>query len=465
MATRVGTVAVGTTVSAAKTITAGHAGIAHIKWEAGAVLNSSFNDSLGNTWTVASQVLHSTGNEPGSAMAYCLSFTTGGSMTLTPTFASGTPTFQHIELESWQPTGGTSFALNGAVVNAQGSAGGGAVVHNATSTTASGPGCAFQGISDFNTLGLVTAGGSPTFTVGGGAANGDSYMAYATVTGAGTVAPSTSVASGTTRYIEQLLVLVEVSSTLIVANKPKNIGPGVSPSKINQFKTPPRGRSNTSPVSVTLTGNTIVFSQSNVFPRTSRLGSVKQAGPGIKGPFNNGQFIAKQAGVLFSSVNAVTLTGLSVSSAPGTLVSDIQETLTGQTSSVSVGTLSSAIAESLSGGSITTVSGNLSSSIAESIGGQAVSFVQDFVIVGGNVSVTIAGTLISSSIGNVLDALGQNISGQSAAVAQGTITQAITTTISGNNIAFNTGIVSPSGGATAATITIKAGSWLRYKAI
>jgi len=195
-------------------LTALNGAFGHVKWETGGSsisVNGTFTDSLSNTWTVAQQLRHPTGNEPGSALIYCLSITTGGSATVTPTFTGGSPTFQHIELEQWSPTGGTVFALDTVATSATGTGTGAAFHYNAVSATASASGLAIFGVSDFNTITWNSSGGTPAFVVPGSVFNGDSFIAYATTT-AGSVSPDIGASGGTTRWIQQLMLIKETTA-------------------------------------------------------------------------------------------------------------------------------------------------------------------------------------------------------------------------------------------------------------
>lgn len=211
MATRVnGAVGVG---SWTHTLTASRGGVTHFKWEGGGIPASSITDSVGNVWTLAGYSRHTTGNEPGCAFYYCLNIATGGSATFTAAFASGSGTFLHCEVEVWLSATG-SFALDGSPVFVNNLTNGGAGYNynsgGGLTATATGAGVAFFAVSDYNSLGTLTGGGTPSFAVGnGGNANGDSFLAYASVTGAGAVTPAINCAGGATRPVMGLLLLKE----------------------------------------------------------------------------------------------------------------------------------------------------------------------------------------------------------------------------------------------------------------
>jgi len=191
--------------------TVGKSGVLHVKWEAGSTPDSTFNDGFDN-WTLQASVKHGTGNEPGSAFYTCLSFTNATSRTVTPTFTGATPTFKHTELEEWSSATG-AFALDGAVQSATGTGSGSSGTYTTPTATATAAGVAFYGVSDFASLGTMTGGGTPAFAISanGGAANGDSFLAVATVTGAGSVSPNMSTTTGNTRFVNLLMLLKEVS--------------------------------------------------------------------------------------------------------------------------------------------------------------------------------------------------------------------------------------------------------------
>ena len=201
--------AVGTT-SATYTFTAGRGGFGHVKFENGATLNTTFNDSNGNTWTVAQQSNYSASPaEPQSAIIYCLSITTGGATTVTPTFSAGSPTFQRIEIEEWTSATG-SWAVDVIASATQGTLSGSAFNITTPTATATANGVAVLGFSAYGALGTPLSGGTPSFTVSnGGAANNDSLLGYASVT-AGSVTPGINVTGGGGgRYVSQLIIFKE----------------------------------------------------------------------------------------------------------------------------------------------------------------------------------------------------------------------------------------------------------------
>lgn len=204
MATRVGTGAIGDT-SVTKSVTAGNLLVAHIKWEGGATLTGGAWGS-GNTWTIASQTNHSTGSEPGSAIAYVLSAASTASITVTPIF-SGSPSYQRIELEEFNSSAG-SWDVDGSAITGQGSGGGGSGSYScsspASSITTTAAGVVFAGVAEYAALGTVTAGGSPAFTQGApgsGTPNGESFCVFLLSGSAQTVTPGASINSGYTRWV------------------------------------------------------------------------------------------------------------------------------------------------------------------------------------------------------------------------------------------------------------------------
>jgi len=214
MSTRVGVGVYGTT-SATITLVAGKSGILHGKFEGGTgvVTPASFTDPLGNTWTRQSVVYHATGGEPGSVIYTCLGIVTGGSVTLAIPYTGTTATFLRHEVEQWDPGAGNVHAVDG-VFSAQATGGGGTGTYNAiTGASATGAGVAIFAVSDFASLGTLTGGGTPGFAITVAVtANGDSFMAYAAVTGAGAVTPSVSTTSGFTRSVQHLILLKEVAA-------------------------------------------------------------------------------------------------------------------------------------------------------------------------------------------------------------------------------------------------------------
>jgi|SRR6185369_16472661 len=208
MSSRVGG-AVGTT-SISRTLSANKLGVVKLKWEGGGTPASSITGAI-NTWTLAGYSRHTSGNEPGLAWYYCLN-TAAGAETFTPSF-TGSGTFLHGEMEEWTSATG-AFALDGSpVFTNTGTGTGVGNTYNTSTGTATGAGVAFYGVSDFNSLSTLTGGGTPAFAVGnGGAANGDSFLAYATVTGAGAVSPSIQCAGGATQFVTSLIIFKEVTA-------------------------------------------------------------------------------------------------------------------------------------------------------------------------------------------------------------------------------------------------------------
>lgn len=102
--------------------------------------------------------------------------------------------------------------------------------------------------------------------------------------------------AGTDDYFTITAVFAEAGAGAGVAPAARSTppGPGVSPSKLNQFVTPPRGY--VVPVSVlgTASGGSIASASGSLssLQTSGGLGFIPQPGPGAQGPFNNNQFLS-----------------------------------------------------------------------------------------------------------------------------------------------------------------------------
>jgi hypothetical protein len=198
--TQDGSQAQGTT-SVTRTFTAGALGVLHCKWEGGATPSTSFSDGT-NTWTrLGFANSTQSGSQPGNAIFYCLSMTSG-SRTITPTFSAGTPTFQRTECESFISGTGSWVTDLGFVSSEDNGGGGGGHTYTMAANTVAANSVSVFCVSEFNSLATLTStGGSPAFTVTAGI-NADSFMVWLISATSQSVTPGATVASGWTRAVE-----------------------------------------------------------------------------------------------------------------------------------------------------------------------------------------------------------------------------------------------------------------------
>lgn len=196
-----------------------------------------------------------------------------------------------------------------------------------------------------------------------------------------------------------------------------------------------------------------------------------------------GSSFTSSVGTLTSAI-AQTLTGSSSTTSTGSLKSLIAYTPSGNTFTASSGTIKSAITYTPSGQAITASAGTIKSAVSYTLNGTAVTASQGTITAstGGAVSVnlsgssitvspgtlvaaisnTLAGSSITSSAGTLVQTISQSLSGGSISATAGTLTSALARTLSGSSATFSTGTLSA---LTGSTITIKAGSWIRYRTI
>jgi hypothetical protein len=179
-----------TTFSApAKSVTAGNALFAVIKWEQPGVTLSSVADTAGNTWSIIGQT-PSTLGEPMAALAVALNISTHAANVVTATFSTTTAGWQRIIVEEFSGLM-TASAQDGSYSATDNLT---ASPWTAPAITTTTPGLIIAGLGSYGTLTSPAGGGSPAFSLG--AATSDTAFAYLISGSAQTVTPTITSSSG-----------------------------------------------------------------------------------------------------------------------------------------------------------------------------------------------------------------------------------------------------------------------------
>ena len=478
-------------------VTAGDLIVLFAKAE-GASTTITGSDGQGNTYSVANSLLeHPNGDLSGA----CLWAVAGSTGTVNPTATYGASRpFREVKAYSFTLGGGKS----GWALDAVNAATGTSNTPSAGAASATTSGAAAVGFHLYGTRSLtIGSGWTIPLEFSSASPQVSEYQLQAgagSLTGNGTL--STSV-----EWVAQLAIFKETTGSGVVVQGiiPRNSGPGINPGTI-KFTNPPRAVVINTSVSVTLTGSSGTFAQGTL------TSAIAQALTGNSSAVSTGtltsavvQTLSGSAVTLSQGVVApggqAAITGTAVTVSLGTLTSAVIQTISGIAVSVSTGNLnvltvpygvmktpgpglagpfnngqfigaprgitvsSPNVSVSISGSAITSSLGTLTSAIVETLTGQTSTFAQGTVTVGSNVTVSITGTTVTVSIGTAVSSITESITGNLITSSTGTLVQAVSQSLVGSVITISTGTVSPSGGTTAATITIKAGSWLRYKAI
>lgn len=200
-------------------------------------------------------------------------------------------------------------------------------------------------------------------------------------------------------------------------------------------------------VSVNLTGTSISLLQGNEIP------SVSYTPAGIASTVS--------LGVVRSSLSS-TLNGQATTTSTGTTRSSVSYGVTGQSVTISTGTIRSAVSQTLVGSSITTTQGSVStgSDVSKALSGIALAINQGSVV--SALSRALTGIATSVSAGSITNTVGPVLSGVSTTATAGTLSSAISRGLSGSSLTINTGTLSAVSGL---YVTVKAGSWIRYRTI
>lgn len=181
---------------------------------------------------------------------------------------------------------------------------------------------------------------------------------------------------------------------------------------------------------------------------------------------------------------SVTLSGASLTGNLGTLSSAISTLLSGSSLTGSTGTVVNAISQGLSGQALTTSTGTIKSAISYTLTGNSATISTGTLTAstGGAVSVNLSGsnltissgtvksaisTALSTSLGTfatgtIVNTVGPTLTGISTTASAGTLVPAIARALSGTSLTVSQGTLSA---LTGSTITVKAGSWIRYRVI
>ncbi len=465
----------------------------------GATTTVTGSDGQGNTYLTARAFLEHSNGDLSGAILYAIASSTG-TITPTATYGAARP-FRIVSAYSFSlGAGKTGWAL-GNTNAAQGTA---STALNAGAASATDTGVA------------VAAGhlyGSRVLTAGTGwtipaefSSSAAQVSEYRLITGAGSITGDGTL-SGVVDWVAQVAIFTETSgvATLVKTKDLRQVGPGIGPGQL-KFAKAPRAVVSQTNVDVTLTGASVTVSAGTVIPSIAEVlsgTSITVSSGALTSAVSqaiNGSAITATTGVLAPGGQA-SITGIAVSVSLGTATAAVTQAISGNSIAASAGTLTVAqrlygvmktfgpgsvgpfnngqfiraprgfsainpnVAVSITGLSATVSAGTLTEVVTQSLSGNLVTFSQGTVTTGSDVAVSITGLAITSAIGTSVSSITESISGQSITVSTGTLTEAITVALTGGSIAFGLGTVSPSGGVTAATITIKAGSWLRYKAI
>lgn len=178
----------------------------------------------------------------------------------------------------------------------------------------------------------------------------------------------------------------------------------------------------------------------------------------------------------------VALSGSSVLFSLGSFGLGSSVPLSGAFLTSAAGTLAPSSAIALSGSEVTTSAGAIPPSTTIALSGTEVTTIAGTIIAsgGGNVTVALAGEAVSTLLGTLIPSVSVALTGDSSTVSAGTLIPGQTIALSGSSATISTGTISLSSSislsgsavsvlagtlsvAGSVTITLKAGSWLRYK--
>lgn len=143
--------------------------------------------------------------------------------------------------------------------------------------------------------------------------------------------------------------------------------------------------------------------------------------------------------------------------------SDVTLPLTGQAVSIFTGSFSLAQTVPLAGQAVTASSGAVAPSFSKALTGTAVT--SSAGTLGPNISLSLLGQAVSALAGTLTASSGGNITlaltGQAVSALAGTLSVGVSKPLVGTSLTTFAGTLTPSSGT--ALITLKAGSWLRYR--
>lgn len=164
----------------------------------------------------------------------------------------------------------------------------------------------------------------------------------------------------------------------------------------------------------------------------------------------------------FGLGSSVPLSGAFLTSAAGTLAPSSAIALSGSEVTTSAGTITPSTTIALSGTEVTTIAGTIIASgggnVTVALAGEAVSTLLGTLIP--SVSVALTGDSSTVSAGTLIPGQTIALSGASATISTGTISLSSSISLSGSAVSVLAGTLSVAG---SVTITLKAGSWIRYK--
>lgn len=204
---------------------------------------------------------------------------------------------------------------------------------------------------------------------------------------------------------------------------------------------------------------------------------------------NPWQVFSPKNGKIWINVSAggdvsVSLSGTTLTFSTGTMQSGVSYTPSGTSLTSSQGTVKNAVAFALSGQALTSSTGTAKSAISYTLTGQSLAVSQGTITAstGGDISVSLSGTALAISSGTLTSAITQALSGDSVTASRGTVVPSVSQTLAGASTTTSVGTLTSSiaralSGSTLTTstgtlstlsgtiVTIKAGSWIRYRTI
>lgn len=142
----------------------------------------------------------------------------------------------------------------------------------------------------------------------------------------------------------------------------------------------------------------------------------------------------------------LSLSGQAVTASAGNLGIAVSNTLTGQSLTASAGALVPNFSIPLVGSSVTASAGTLTYSTSS------------------NITLTLSGSSVTVSAGTLGVAISRSLSGSAVTASAGSLVPSLTLPLSGAAVTVSAGTLTYAPAA-AATITVRAGSWIRYKAV
>ncbi len=196
-----------------RTIVAGDMVVVPVTWENSQTISpTTFTDSVGATYLVATQASQGDPSCPIAGIAYCLSHPGGTDVTITVPCSGTAAAIIELDAMCFTPAGGTTFALDGVATPGSGAI---EVSFTAGAITTTGPGVVVQFVGGYQLTAGVAVGGTPTFTRDTGTENngvGRSFAQYLLSGSAQTVTPGASWGAAGNKYVMVAAAFKEVAA-------------------------------------------------------------------------------------------------------------------------------------------------------------------------------------------------------------------------------------------------------------